>query len=125
MAEARPAYEASTTDARAGSSSGAVDEWYIDDGQGFVKLEVAEQWLRSVDAAILSRAGDSGRECVFLQCFERLIVQKKNHREGCSIFFDTTLTHSKVCIKAQHGNSTHSRLIVRVAISKKVTSQKY
>ena len=45
--------------------SGAVDEWFIDDGQGFVKPHLAERWLQSVDQAIAAFGGSraSGTEC--------------------------------------------------------------
>lgn len=31
---------------------GAVDEWFTDDGQAFMKPELANVWLQSVDRAI-------------------------------------------------------------------------
>ncbi|CAE7502388.1 unnamed protein product, partial [Symbiodinium sp. CCMP2456] len=44
---------------------GSVDQWYVDDGQAFVRLDVAEEWLRSVDAAILAVGGSrsAGADC--------------------------------------------------------------
>ena len=48
-----------------GARTGAVDEWFIDDGQGLVLAEHAESWLKSVDAAITSFGGrrETGEEC--------------------------------------------------------------
>ena len=45
--------------------AGAVDEWFIDDGQAFVKPELADAWLQSVDAAIAALGGQRkrGSEC--------------------------------------------------------------
>ena len=45
--------------------TGAVDEWYIDDGQGFVSVALAERWLKSIDQAIASFGGrrETGSEC--------------------------------------------------------------
>ena len=45
--------------------TGGVDEWYVDDGQGFVLASVAETWLKSVDQAITAFGGrrDTGEEC--------------------------------------------------------------
>ena len=46
--------------------TGAVDEWYIDDGQGFVSVALAERWLKSIDQAIASVGGRKekpGAEC--------------------------------------------------------------
>ena len=40
---------------------GAVDEWFIDDGQAFVKPAVADTWLRSVDRAIAAFGGQRAR----------------------------------------------------------------
>ena len=48
-----------------GGRLGAVDEWYIDDGQAFVAPRNADRWLRSVDMAIASFGGRraAGAEC--------------------------------------------------------------
>ena len=43
----------------------AVDEWFIDDGQGLVGVHHADAWLRSVDKAIADLGGHraTGAEC--------------------------------------------------------------
>ena len=48
-----------------GGLLGAVDEWYIDDGQCFVAPRNADRWLRSVDMAIALFGGfrEVGTEC--------------------------------------------------------------
>lgn len=38
-------------------ATGAVEEWFVDDGQGFVRLELADMWLQSVDKAITDLGG--------------------------------------------------------------------
>jgi hypothetical protein len=37
--------------------TGAADEWFIDDGQAFVKPQLADRWLQSVDLATRASAG--------------------------------------------------------------------
>ena len=50
---------------RPNQPTGAADEWFIDDGQAFVKPELAESWLQSVDRAIQAFGGrrEAGAEC--------------------------------------------------------------
>ena len=52
-------------EARPQQPSGATDEWFVDDGQAFVKPALAEAWLQSVDRAITSFGGhrEAGAEC--------------------------------------------------------------
>ena len=49
MDEARNSFTVSTEDRRGDTGIGAVDEWFIDDGQAFVRPELADPWLRAVD----------------------------------------------------------------------------
>ena len=44
---------------------GAVDEWFIDDGQALVLVEAAERWLRRIDQAIdgIGCSRDHGPNC--------------------------------------------------------------
>ena len=58
-------HRASFAQARSQQPCGAVDEWFIDDNQSFVKPEVTEAWLQSVDRAIAAFGGERahGEEC--------------------------------------------------------------
>eukprot|EP00973_Karenia_brevis_P067757 9426531-Karenia_brevis.AAC.1 len=65
MDAARGDFASATSHARPSGLVGAVDEWYIDDGQAFVKPQLADAWLRAVDTALASMgaARGSGDEC--------------------------------------------------------------
>ena len=62
------------------AATGCVDEWFIDDGQGVVRAEVAERWLLSVDMAIADIGGSrgTGRDCKSVPC---LCVQPEREHE--------------------------------------------
>lgn len=54
-----------TLDGRKVRSTGAVDEWFIGDGQAFVQKTIATQWLKSVDNTLTAFGGQrsGGAEC--------------------------------------------------------------
>ena len=58
LGEARKQHFASSNDTDV--YLGACDEWYIDDGQAFVKPHLFDTWLRSVDAAFLTFGATRG-----------------------------------------------------------------
>ena len=57
---ARKAYADATEAMRNGGPLGAVDEWFIDDDQAFVKPEYADTWLHAVDNALRSMGAVRG-----------------------------------------------------------------
>eukprot|EP00973_Karenia_brevis_P064223 8924884-Karenia_brevis.AAC.1 len=61
IAAARKAYTEATVHRRSTSLPQAVDEWYIDDGQAFVRPELADVWLRAVDEALAAIGAVRGR----------------------------------------------------------------
>ena len=60
MDGARQAFAETTAVLRDGGPLGAVDEWFIDDGQAFVKPQLADRWLRAVDNALHSTGAVRG-----------------------------------------------------------------
>ena len=68
LGEARSHHFASSSDRE---RSGACDEWYIDDGQAFVRPHLFDAWLRSVDAAFRTfgaTRGEPGSEDIKSTC---------------------------------------------------------
>ena len=67
-------------EARPQQPSGATDEWFIDDGQAFVKPALAETWLQSVDQAIAAFGGhrETGAEC---KSVARLLCQPEREAQ--------------------------------------------
>ena len=62
--------------------AGACDEWYIDDGQAFVKPHLFDTWLRSVDTAFRTfgaTRGELGSEDIKSTC--RLICPNNRRHE--------------------------------------------
>ena len=73
MDVARPAFEEATAAERVSGQTGAVDEWFIDDGQAFVQPALADAWLRAVDGALAQSGaapgvGDSCKSVARLVC---------------------------------------------------------
>ena len=57
VVEHRRRFRGTREDAGTVEADGAVDEWFVDDGQGLVVLKHADLWLRSVDKAIADLGG--------------------------------------------------------------------
>ena len=57
---ARVAYTNATAADRGQGLAGAVDEWFIDDGQAFVQPRFADSWLHAVDAALADIGAERG-----------------------------------------------------------------
>ncbi len=55
--EHRERFNGTREDIATTEAAGAVDEWFIDDGQAFVFVRHADLWLRSVDKAIADLGG--------------------------------------------------------------------
>lgn len=74
------------------SGPGAVDEWFIDDGQAFVRPEFADAWLRSVDQAIADLGGSRGQG-VACKSHARLLCTRQHaatHPDWASLYIRET-----------------------------------
>jgi len=80
LGEAREHHFASSNDSSV--YAGACDEWYIDDGQAFVRPHLFDTWLRSVDAAFRTfgaTRGEPGSDDIKSTC--RLICPDSRRQE--------------------------------------------